>query len=407
MITLVALPILTITAGILAKIQSTLTAKETEAYASAGSLAEEIIGAIKTVNMFNAQAKEAETFEDAIKPARRAGIKRGLATGIGSGLVWVLTYASYAVTFWYGIKLILQSSCDGENTSKYDAGTLNIVFFNMLYAALNVGKLFPFLETFSAARVAAADIYRILNQIPVIDSSSSSGKRLKNIDGNIIIENVHFSYFSRSEVPVLRGISFEVTSGRTVALVGQSGCGKSTCIQLLQRFYDPTQGKITIDGHDIKEFNVSWLRENIGVVGQEPVLFSMSIRDNIRYGHPSYDDISQEEVELAAKQANAHDFIVSLPDSYDTLVGERGAHLSGGQKQRIAIARALIRNPKILLFDEATSALDTKSEAVVQLALDKARQGRTTLIVAHRLTTIRNADTILVFNRGVIEVDWL
>ncbi|KAI9561748.1 ABC protein [Daphnia sinensis] len=390
LITLVALPVLTVTAGILAKIQSTLTAKETEAYASAGSLAEEIIGAIKTVNMFNAQAKEAKQFEASIKPARTAGIKRGLATAIGSGLVWVLTYASYALTFWYGIKLILQSSCNGENTSKYDAGTLNIVFFNMLYAALNVGKLFPFLETFSAARVAAAEVYRILNQIPVIDSSSSAGKRLKNIDGHIKIEDVHFAYFSRPDVPVLRGISFDVTSGRTVALVGQSGCGKSTCIQLLQRFYDPTRGRITIDGHDVKEFN-------------EPVLFSVSIRDNIRYGHPNYEDVSQEDIELAAKQANAHDFIASLPDSYDTLVGERGAHLSGGQKQRIAIARALIRNPKILLFDEATSALDTKSEAVVQSALDKARQGRTTLIVAHRLTTIRNADTILVFNRGVIE----
>lgn len=403
LITLVALPVLTITAGILAKIQSTLTAKETEAYASAGSLAEEIIGAIKTVNMFNAQVKEAKQFEASIKPARTAGIKRGLATAIGSGLVWVLTYASYALTFWYGIKLILQSSCNGESTSKYDAGILNIVFFNMLYAALNVGKLFPFLETFSAARVAAAEVFRILNQIPVIDSSSSVGKRLKNIEGHIKMENVHFAYFSRPDVPVLRGISFEVTSGRTVALVGQSGCGKSTCIQLLQRFYDPTRGKITIDGHDVKEFNVSWLRENIGVVGQEPVLFSMSIRDNIRYGHPNYDDVSQEDIELAAKQANAHDFIASLPHSYDTLVGERGAHLSGGQKQRIAIARALIRNPKILLFDEATSALDTKSEAVVQSALDKARQGRTTLIVAHRLTTIRNADTILVFNCGVIE----
>ncbi|XP_057376289.1 ATP-dependent translocase ABCB1-like [Daphnia carinata] len=403
LITLVALPVLTVTAGILAKIQSTLTAKETEAYASAGSLAEEIIGAIKTVNMFNAQVKEAKQFEASIKPARTAGIKRGLATAIGSGLVWLLTYASYALTFWYGIKLILQSSCNGESTSKYDAGTLNIVFFNMLYAALNVGKLFPFLETFSAARVAAAEVYRILNQIPVIDSSSSAGKRLKNINGHIKIENVHFAYFSRPDVPVLRGISFEVAAGQTVALVGQSGCGKSTCVQLLQRFYDPTRGKITIDGHDVKELNVSWLRENIGVVGQEPVLFSVSIGDNIRYGHPSYDDVSQEDIELAAKKANAHDFIISLPNSYDTLVGERGAHLSGGQKQRIAIARALIRNPKILLFDEATSALDTKSEAVVQSALDKARQGRTTLIVAHRLTTIRNADTILVFNRGVIE----
>ena len=196
-----------------------------------------------------------------------------------------------------------------------------------------------------------------------------------------------------------------MAAGQTVALVGSSGCGKSTCIQLLQRFYDPIRGRITIDGYDLKTLNVGWLRENIGVVGQEPVLFSMTIRDNIKYGHPRLNDVLQEDIEHAARQANAHDFIMSLPKGYDTLVGERGAQLSGGQKQRIAIARALIRNPKILLFDEATSALDMKSEAVVQLALEKAREGRTTLIVAHRLTTIRNADSILVFNEGKIEVN--
>lgn len=190
-----------------------------------------------------------------------------------------------------------------------------------------------------------------------------------------------------------------------MALVGQSGCGKSTCIQLLQRFYDPVRGRITVDGYDVKDLNVRWWRKNIGVVGQEPVLFSLSIRDNILLGHLRSEEISSEEIEEAARQANAHDFITSLPRGYDTLVGERGAHLSGGQKQRIAIARALIRNPRILLFDEATSALDNQSEAVVQLALDQARQGRTTIVVAHRLTTIRNADLIFVFHQGVIQVN--
>ena len=193
-------------------------------------------------------------------------------------------------------------------------------------------------------------------------------------------------------------------AGKTVALVGPSGCGKSTCVQLLQRFYDPVRGRITIDGHDLKTVKVRWWRENIGVVGQEPVLFSMTIRDNIKYGYPRLEEVSQKNIEQAARQANAHAFITSLPNGYDTLVGERGAHLSGGQKQRIAIARALIRNPRILLLDEATSALDTTNEAVVQQALDIARKGRTTLIVAHRLTTIRNADTILVFKDGEIKV---
>ena len=276
------------------------------------------------------------------------------------------------------------------------------VFFNMFNTVLKLGQLLPFFGIFTAARVSARNIFQIIDENPVIDSSY--GKRLEQIDGNIRIENVDFNYPSRPDVTVLREISFEVPTGKTVALVGPSGCGKSTCVQLLQRFYDPLRGRITIDGHDLKTVNVRWWRENIGVVGQEPVLFSMTIRDNIRYGHPRLDEVSQKDIEHAARQANAHDFITSLPNGYDTLVGERGAHLSGGQKQRIAIARALILNPKILLLDEATSALDTRNEAIVQQALDSAREGRTTLIVAHRLTTIRNADNIIVFIEGKIKV---
>ena len=272
----------------------------------------------------------------------------------------------------------------------------------MLYTALNLGQLLPLFGIFTAARVSARNIFQIIDENPVIDSSY--GKRLEQIDGNIRIENVDFNYPSRPDVTVLREISFEVPTGKTVALVGPSGCGKSTCVQLLQRFYDPLRGRITIDGHDLKTVNVRWWRENIGVIGQEPVLFSTTIRENIRYGHPRLDEVSQKDIEHAARQANAHDFITSLPNGYDTLVGERGAHLSGGQKQRIAIARALILNPKILLLDEATSALDTRNEAIVQQALDSAREGRTTLIVAHRLTTIRNADNIIVFIEGKIKV---
>ncbi|PRD36013.1 UNVERIFIED_CONTAM: Abcb1b [Trichonephila clavipes] len=237
-------------------------------------------------------------------------------------------------------------------------------------------------------------------QIPLIDSSSKLGGKPESLSGFISLKNVHFNYPARQTVQVLRGVSLNIQPGETVALVGPSGCGKSTIIQLILRFYDTLEGMVEVDGHNVRDLNVGWLRDNIGLVGQEPVLFSTTISENIRYGKQ---DATQEEIEEAAKVANVHDFINTLPMKYNTLVGERGTQLSGGQKQRIAIARALIKNPKILLLDEATSALDTESEAVVQAALDEARRGRTTVIVAHRLTTIRTADKIVVLADGNVK----
>ncbi|XP_074939105.1 ATP-binding cassette sub-family B member 5 isoform X11 [Phalacrocorax aristotelis] len=249
------------------------------------------------------------------------------------------------------------------------------------------------------ARGAAYEVYRIINKKRLIDSSSKEGYKPDKLIGEIEFRNIHFNYPSRPDVKILKGLNFKVETGKTIALVGASGCGKSTTVQLLQRFYDPVQGEITLDGQDIRTLNVKWLRENIGIVSQEPVLFATTIAENIRYGR---EDISDAEIEQAAKQANAFDFISRLPDKFNTIVGERGAQLSGGQKQRIAIARALARNPKILLLDEATSALDTQSESIVQAALDKARTGRTTIVIAHRLSTIKTADTIAAFEKGVV-----
>lgn len=394
---LVSTPVLAISMGVLAKVQASLTENELKAYAKAGGVAEEVFSSIRTVMAFGGQKKEIDRFQDNLAYAKTAGIKRGMATGIGAGLVWGIIYASYALAFWYGISLIL-AACDGNS---YTSSDLLIVFFSVLIGAMQIGQAAPYMEAFSVARGAAATIFAIIDRVPPIDSSSNAGLVPDQMIGKISFKDVRFNYPSRPDVKILQGISFDVTPGQTVALVGTSGCGKSTCIQLLQRFYDPLEGSISIDGNEIKDLNLGWLREQMGVVGQEPVLFGTTIGENIRYGR---DGVSQDEMERAAKAANAHDFIEKLPKKYETLVGERGAQLSGGQKQRIAIARALVRHPKILLLDEATSALDTQSESVVQKALDRARQGRTTIIVAHRLTTIRNADRIIVIKDGTIQV---
>ena len=201
---------------------------------------------------------------------------------------------------------------------------------------------------------------------------------------------------------ILDGFDLKIEAGKTYAFVGPSGCGKSTVIQLLQRFYDPNSGEVRLGGKDIRSLRVKWLRQHIGIVSQEPVLFDTTIAENIRYGK---EDATDDEVTQAAENANAHDFISQLPDRYDTFVGEGGTQLSGGQKQRIAIARALLNNPKILLLDDATSALDTESESIVQQALDRARSGRTTIVIAHRLSTIQNADLIVSIEDGrVVEM---
>ena len=237
--------------------------------------------------------------------------------------------------------------------------------------------------------------------MPQIDASSNDGIVLKNIDGNVDFEQVRFRYPTRKDAEVLQGLSLAVRAGQTVALVGHSGCGKSTCIQLLERFYDPDSGQVQLDGKDINPVNISSLRSQMGIVSQEPILFNLTIAQNIAYGDNTR-VIPMDEIIEAARKANIHVFIQSLPNGYDTMVGERGTQLSGGQKQRVAIARALIRNPKILLLDEATSALDSESEHVVQLALDAAREGRTCITIAHRLSTIQNADNIIVINHGKI-----
>ncbi|KAF5118322.1 hypothetical protein DV454_000575 [Geotrichum candidum] len=256
----------------------------------------------------------------------------------------------------------------------------------------------------SKARQAAQSFLRILDTKPEIDSMTTEGQTIQNVTGELEFREVHFRYPTRRHVPVLRGINFTVKPGQFVALVGPSGCGKSTSISLIEQFYRPLAGQILLDGVDITTLNVANYRNHIGLVQQEPILYQGTIRENILMGmsDSDFEVISDDELYSAARKANIYDFIMSLPDCYETLCGSKGTLLSGGQKQRVAIARALIRNPKVLLLDEATSALDSESEKVVQAALDAAAEGRTTIAVAHRLSTIQNADKICVFDKGRI-----
>uniref|UniRef100_A0A8C5FRD0 ATP-binding cassette, sub-family B (MDR/TAP), member 4 n=1 Tax=Gadus morhua TaxID=8049 RepID=A0A8C5FRD0_GADMO len=379
---------------------TSFTSKEQSAYAKAGAVAEEVLSAIRTVFAFNGQDKEISRYSKNLEDAKRMGIKKAVSTNIAMGFTFLIIYLSYALAFWYGSTLVL--------SEEYTIGTVLIVFFTLLIGvfftvligAFSLGQTTPNFQAFASARGAAHKVYNIIDNTPSIDSYSESGLRPDSIRGDIEFRNIHFNYPSRSDVKVLNNLSLSVKTGQTIALVGSSGCGKSTTIQLLQRFYDPQEGSVHIDGHDVRSLNVRFLREKIGVVSQEPILFATTITENIRYGWP---EVTQQEIERATKEANAYDFIMSLPDQkFETLVGDRGTQMSGGQKQRIAIARALVRNPKILLLDEATSALDAESETIVQEALDKVRQGRTTLVVAHRLSTIRNADVIAGFRNGEI-----
>ncbi|XP_063777828.1 ATP-binding cassette sub-family B member 5-like isoform X2 [Pseudophryne corroboree] len=385
-------PLVAISTAICSKMVVSLTIKELSVYAKAGAVAEEVLSSIRTVVAFGGQEKEMKRYTNNLGEAKQIGIRKAIASQVEAGVTFFFLYTTYGLGFWYGTTLIL----GGEG---YTIGDTLVVFFSITLSSYCIGQAASHFDAFSVARGAAYNIFNIIDQTSTINSFSTEGYKPDHLKGNIAFQNVHFCYPSRPKVQVLKGFNLKVKSGQTVALVGQSGCGKSTTVQLLQRLYDPQQGMIVVDGHDIQSLNVQYFRELIGVVSQEPVLFATTIKQNIKYGRL---DVTDEEIETAAKEANAYDFIMALPDKFETLVGERGAQLSGGQKQRIAIARALVRNPKILLLDEATSALDTESESVVQAALDKASKGRTTIVIAHRLSTIWTADLIVVLENGAV-----
>ncbi|RTG82081.1 ATP-binding cassette, subfamily B (MDR/TAP), member 1 [Schistosoma bovis] len=392
-LTLVAccmLPVIAAVFGCFGFIMKYFTVKEIAAYARAGSIAGEVLEAVRTVVAFGGEQKELARYSEQLVFAEKVGLKKSTATGGVTGAIGLAIFCSSALIFWYGIKLMID-----EN---YNAGSVILVFINVLLGSIFLGNALPSFQYFMNAQASASEIYGTIERIPQIDKDRH-GNLVPNFSGNVEFKNVSFVYPSRPDITILQDFSLTIKSGQTIALVGPSGSGKSTIIHMLQRFYDPVSGEVLIEDENIKNLDLKAYRNQIGCVQQEPILFEGTISDNIRLGKL---DATQDEIEEAAKLANAHDFIQQLPDTYDTFVGERGGGMSGGQKQRIAIARALIRKPKLLLLDEATSALDTKSERVVQVALDKASKGRTVVVVAHRLTTVRNADLIIVLDKGVV-----
>ncbi|MCG5053051.1 MAG: ATP-binding cassette domain-containing protein [Myxococcales bacterium] len=363
-----------------------------DALAGASEIAEESIAGLRTVRSFSAEPKEAARYSTAVERAFVFARRRIFAGGTFMAVASFAAYASAVLVFWYGGRLV----ASGGMT----VGQLTSFLVYTLIVAFALGGLADLWADFMRAAGAAERVFDLMERQPAIPPHG--GLVLPAVRGEVELRNVSFAYPTRPDVAVLSGLDLRLSPGEIVAVVGPSGAGKSTVAALMTRFYDPGAGDVLFDGHDVRSLDARWLRQRIGVVAQEPVLFSTSIAENIRYGRP---EASTEDVQEAAHAANAHDFVLRFPQGYDTAVGERGVQLSGGQKQRIAIARALLKDPRLLILDEATSALDAESEHLVQEALERLMKGRTTLIIAHRLSTVMRADRVVVLDRGRVVQD--
>ncbi len=371
-----------------------------ESYALGGTVAEEVISSIRNATAFSTQDKLARQYDAHLTEAEKWGLKLKIALAIMiSGMMGVI-YLNYGLSFWMGSRFIV----DGQMT----LSEVLTILLAIMIGAFSLGNVAPNAQAFTTSVAAAGKIFNTIDRISPLNPMDDEGEKLEHVEGTVELKNIKMIYPSRAEVVVMQDVNLKVPAGKTTALVGASGSGKSTIVGLVERFYDPVGGQVYLDGHEVSKLNLRWLRQQISLVSQEPTLFGTTIFGNIQHGligtkHENADIEQQKELIMtAAKMANAHDFVMGLPEGYDTNVGERGFLLSGGQKQRIAIARAMVSDPKILLLDEATSALDTKSEGVVQAALDVAAQGRTTIIIAHRLSTIKTADNIVVMSQGRI-----
>lgn len=364
---------------------------------SASTILEQGLREISLVQAYNLQEKQADSYDDALKPLSKHKVKEGAVAGFVFGFSQFAIFTTFSILFYAGIQLMAKGKVDF--TSFFTA------LLAIMFAAFSLGQAN---SDFNAQRngLAAADrIFAVVDEpLDSTDPFSSTGSLPSSLDGSIGFESCCFAYPSRPDHAIYYGdgLNLSIGSKESVAFVGKSGCGKSTALQLVLRFYDVSSGEVLLDKNNVEKLNISWLRGNVGYVGQQPVLFAGSIRDNVLLGNAQ---ATEEEIVNAAKAANAHSFITKLSDGYNTEIGAGGSLLSGGQKQRIAIARAIVSNPLILVLDEATSALDNESEGVVQAALDEMQkmQPRTTLMVAHRLKTVEKCDKIAVLDGGGVK----
>jgi ATP-binding cassette subfamily B (MDR/TAP) protein 1 len=409
LVLLSVLPLMAAFGAFFMSVVGDLTSGGNDEYSQAGSVAEEIFRSFRTVVSFRGETRALDKYEALLIEVQKKGTASGFMSGLGMGAFHVLMFGSYGLGLWYGSRQVisdLNKGCDGGGIDNrvYDCttgGDVITVFWSVIIGAMAVGQAAPSLTKIAEARGAARKVFDLIERVPPIDSSSANGKVLERLKGDIEFTNIRFAYPSRPDQTIFKEFNLSVKAGNTVALVGSSGGGKSTTVALLERFYDPLEGTVSIDGEDIKNLNLRWLRQRIGLVSQEPIMFATTIKENIAFGVDGR-EVTMEEIEAVAKMANAHDFIKGFPEGYETFVGDKGTQLSGGQKQRIAIARAMLKDPDVLLLDEATSALDNESERTVQAALDKLLQmkRRTTIVIAHRLSTVKNADVIAVLQEG-------
>ncbi|MHA0041794.1 ABC transporter ATP-binding protein [Deinococcus sp. PEB2-63] len=396
LLTLAVIPLVIGTAVTIGRRIRRVSREVQDAVAGANASAEEAISGVRVVQSFTAESLEEGRYGQGVTQSFLAALKRARLQALMAGVMSFLTFGALAVVLWYGGRLVMAGSLT--------PGNLVTFLFYALQVGGTVVALTGVFNQFQEALGASGRIFELLDERSDLPQPAQPAP-LARAEGRVSFEGVSFTYDGETEgtrAAVLRDVTLDVPAGQVVALVGPSGAGKTTLVNLIPRFWDVTGGTLRVDGRDVRDYALADLRAQVGLVPQETLLFSGSIRENILYGRP---DARPDEVEAAARAANAHEFISAFPHGYDTVVGERGVKLSGGQRQRVAIARAILKDPRILILDEATSALDNESEALVQAALERLMQGRTTFVIAHRLSTIRNADRILVMDAGRVTED--